>query len=71
VFAVVAWVIAGALSGLRYWLIRCDIQSDPTTGASAIRTFFLNITEAVGIALAVPLWVLSVHGRTNISALPI
>lgn len=55
VFAVVAWVIAGALGGLHYWLIRRDIQSDPTAGTSAIRSFFLNITEAAGISLVVPL----------------
>src|SRR6266700_3161088 len=55
VFVLVAWVIAGALGGLHYWLIRRDIQSDPAAGSSAIRAFFLNVTEAVGIAIAVPL----------------
>jgi hypothetical protein len=55
VFAVVAWVIAGTLGGLHYWLIRRDVQSNPTAGTSAIRSFFLNMTEAAGIALAVPL----------------
>jgi hypothetical protein len=54
VFAVVASAIAGALAGLHYWLIRRDMQHDPLAGASAIRSFFLNLTEALGIALAVP-----------------
>jgi Domain of unknown function (DUF5671) len=54
VFAVVASAIAGALAGLHYWLIRRDMQHDPQAGASAIRSFFLNLTEALGIALAVP-----------------
>ena len=54
VFAVVSLVIAGALAGLHYWLIRRDMQNDPAAGGSAIRSFFLNITEALGIVLAVP-----------------
>lgn len=54
VLAVAAWVIAGALAGLHYWLIRRDIRYDPTAGTSAIRSFFLNITEAIGIASAIP-----------------
>jgi hypothetical protein len=55
VFAVVAWVIAGILGGLHYWLIRRDVQSCPTAGANAIRAFFLNLATAIGITLAVPL----------------
>jgi hypothetical protein len=54
VFAVVASAIAGALAGLHYWLIQRDMRHDPLAGASAIRSFFLNLTEALGIALAVP-----------------
>ena len=54
VLAVAAWVIAGALAGLHYWLIRRDIRHDIAAGTSAIRSFFLNVTEAIGIALAVP-----------------
>ncbi|TMC20150.1 MAG: hypothetical protein E6J34_13585, partial [Chloroflexi bacterium] len=54
-FAVIALVIAGALAALHYWLIRRDVSSDATAGASAIRSFFLNMTEALGIAVAVPL----------------
>jgi hypothetical protein len=55
VFAVVTWVIAGALGGLHYWLIRRDMQTNPSAGTSAIRSFFLNITEAVAITIAAPL----------------
>src|SRR5450755_2281029 len=54
VFAGVSLVIAGALGGLHYWLIRRDMQNDPAAGNSAIRSFFLNMTEAIGIVLAVP-----------------
>jgi hypothetical protein len=56
VFAVFASTIAGVLAVLHYWLIRRDIRNDPAAGASAIRSFFLNITEAFGIALAVPMF---------------
>ena len=54
VFAGVALAIAGALGGLHYWLIRRDMQNDPAAATSAIRSFFLNMTEAIGIVLAVP-----------------
>ncbi len=55
VFAGVALGIAGALGGLHYWLIRRDMQNDSKAATSAIRSFFLNMTEAVGIVLAVPI----------------
>ncbi|GAC1433144.1 MAG: hypothetical protein PVS3B3_17900 [Ktedonobacteraceae bacterium] len=54
VFALVSWAIAGLLGGLHYWLIRRDMHNDPAAGESAIRSFFLNITAAIGISLAVP-----------------
>ena len=54
VFAGVSLGIAGALAGLHYWLIRRDMQNDPAGANSAIRSFFLNMTETIGIALAVP-----------------
>ncbi len=63
VFALVSWAIAGLLGGLHYWLIRRDMQNDPAAGGSAIRSFFLNIPEAIGIALAVPLIGFSVLGQ--------
>lgn len=55
VFVLVAVLIAGALGGLHYWLIRRDIRNDPVAGTDAIRSFFLNIAEAIGISLAVPI----------------
>jgi caffeoyl-CoA O-methyltransferase len=51
----VALVFAGPLVGLHYWLIRRDMSDDPAAGASAIRSFFLNVTEGIGVLLAVPL----------------
>lgn len=53
VFAVIGWLISGALGGLHYWLIRRDQQQDQTAGESAIRSFFLNMSEATGVLLAV------------------
>ncbi len=63
VFALVSWAIAGLLGGLHYWLIRRDIGNDPAAGGSAIRSFFLNTTEAIGIAIAVPFIGFSVLGQ--------
>src|SRR5690242_9288839 len=54
VFATVSWVIAGLLGGLHYWLIRRDMHNDPAASTSAIRSFFLNITEAIGVLVGVP-----------------
>ncbi|HXR64323.1 MAG TPA: hypothetical protein VN729_00255 [Ktedonobacteraceae bacterium] len=55
VFAIVGWLISGALGGLHYWLIRRDMKQDQAAGESAIRSFFLNMTEAGGILVVVPL----------------
>src|SRR5947209_4505177 len=55
VFALVSWVIAGLLGGLHYWLIRRDMQNDSTAANSGIRSFFLNIPEGVGAAIAIPI----------------
>src|SRR5260370_18174900 len=55
VLAVAAWVIAGTLAGLHYWLIRRDIRHDTAACSSAIRSFFLNVTGAFGLALSVPI----------------
>jgi hypothetical protein len=60
VFALVAWVIVGLLGGLHYWLIRRDMQGDPSSANSGIRSFFLNIPEGVGTAIALPLMGFSV-----------
>lgn len=55
VFAIVGWIISGALGGLHYWLIRRDLQSEPAAGTSPIRALFLNASEAIGMLLVVPL----------------
>jgi hypothetical protein len=55
VFALVSWVIVGLLGGLHYWLIRRDMQGDPSAANSGIRSFFLNIPEGVGAAIALPI----------------
>ncbi len=51
VFAIVGWIISGAIGGLHYWLIRRDLQTDPAAGTSPIRALFLNIPEATGTLL--------------------
>ncbi len=53
VFAVVAWLIALALGGSHYWLIRRDMRADPAAGSSGVRAFFLNATEAVSLPIGV------------------
>src|SRR5579883_2086719 len=63
VFAIVGWLIAGSLGGLHYWLIRRDLNSDPSAGGSAIRSFFLNATEAAGVLTLVPLIGFSIIGN--------
>src|SRR5579885_896329 len=52
VFAIVTWLITGLLGGLHYWLIRRDMQQDPEAANSAIRSFFLNMTELYVAPLA-------------------
>ncbi len=56
IFTIVSLLIAGALASLHYWLIRRDIRNDPAAGESAIRALFLNLTEAIGVAIVVPLF---------------
>ena len=53
VFFAVSWFIAGLFGILHYWLIRRDMHNDPAAGRSAIRSFFLNITELVDAPLAI------------------
>jgi hypothetical protein len=55
VFATISILIAGALGGLHYWLIHRDMLHDPAAINSGIRAFFLNLAEAVGIVLVVPI----------------
>jgi hypothetical protein len=58
VFFAVSWLIAAIFGILHYWLIRRDMQNDPTAGQSAIRSFFLNITELIDAPLAIVAMVL-------------
>ena len=53
VFFVVSWLIAAIFGILHYWLIRRDMRNDPAAGQSAIRSFFLNITELIDGPLAI------------------
>ncbi len=53
VFAIVAWLISGILGGLHYWLIRRDMRNDPAAATSGVRSFFLNMLEALGLLFAV------------------
>ena len=53
VFFAVSWLVAAIFGILHYWLIRQDIQNDPSAGESAIRSFFLNITELIVAPLAI------------------
>jgi len=53
VFALVSWPIAILLGGLHYWLIRRDMRGDPAAGTSAVRSFFLNATEAISLPVGV------------------
>jgi hypothetical protein len=53
VFFAVSWFIAGLFGILHYWLIRRDMHNDPAAGSSAIRSFFLNITELIDAPLAI------------------
>lgn len=72
VFFVVSWLIVGLLGGFHYWLIRRDIQSDATASASLIRSFFLNIIEAIVIAIGVPVFgfaVIQQFGQGNSGAI--
>lgn len=53
VFAVTAWIIAGALGALHLWLIRRDIAEYPEAGGGGVRAFFLNCAEAFGALIVV------------------
>jgi hypothetical protein len=43
----VTLIIVAGLGGLHYWLIRRDMASDPQPGASGVRSFTLNVAEAI------------------------
>jgi hypothetical protein len=52
-FAGVAWLIAGILGGVHYWLIRRDLETDPTAGPGGIRSFFLNAAQFIAVWVGV------------------
>lgn len=52
-FGALAWLIAGALGGFHYWLIRRDMRKYPEAGESAVRSLFLNGNEAIAAIVAV------------------
>jgi hypothetical protein len=60
VFFAVSWFIAAIFGILHYWLIRRDMHNDPAAGRSAIRSFFLNITELIDAPLAIAVSALAV-----------
>ncbi|MDE3230245.1 MAG: hypothetical protein KGO05_10215 [Chloroflexota bacterium] len=53
VLAVVTLIIVAGLGGLHYWLIRRDMASDPQPGESGVRSFTLNVAEAIATMVAV------------------
>ncbi|HEV2239254.1 MAG TPA: DUF5671 domain-containing protein [Ktedonobacterales bacterium] len=52
VLAITALVVALALGGLHYWLIRRDIATDPTAAGGAVRALLLNLAQAVAAIFA-------------------
>jgi hypothetical protein len=52
-FAGVAWLIAGILGGVHYWLIRRDLETDPIAGSGGIRSFFLNAAQFIAVWVGV------------------
>jgi hypothetical protein len=72
VFAAVAWIIALALGGLHYWLIRRDLRADPTAGGGGVRAFFLNAAEAVSLPLGVASSASAIGqlGQANVYGIP-
>ncbi len=52
-FAIVAFIVAGLIGGLHYWLLRRDMSADPSAGGGGVRSFFLNISAAIAILIAI------------------
>src|SRR6185369_850855 len=71
-FAGVAWLIAGILGGVHYWLIRRDLEADPTAGSGGIRSFFLNAAQFVAVWVGVATVASGIVnvGRPYYSAIP-
>lgn len=53
VLTIVTLIIVAGMGGLHYWLIRRDMASDPQPGTSGVRSFMLNLAEAVATLVAV------------------
>ncbi|GCE09423.1 hypothetical protein [Dictyobacter aurantiacus] len=66
-YACVAFLIAGLLGGLHYWLLRHDLRQEPQAAHSAIRSFFLNTTEGISVAFGVPLLAITFSGLATTS----
>ncbi len=52
VLAATALVVALALGGLHYWLIRRDIAADPGAATGAVRALMLNLAQAIAAGIA-------------------
>ena len=52
-FAIVAFIVAGLIGGLHYWLLRRDMSADPGASGGGVRAFFLNISAAIAILIAI------------------
>lgn len=53
VLTIVTLIITAGMGGLHYWLIRRDMASDPQPGTSGVRSFMLNLAEAIATLVAV------------------
>ena len=53
VLTIVTLIIVLGMGGLHYWLIRRDMASDPQPGTSGVRSFLLNLAEAIATLVAV------------------
>lgn len=69
-FAIVAFIVAGLIGGLHYWLLRRDLAADPHAGGEGVRAFFLNISAAISALIAIGAFAsgLSQLGLTDINA---
>jgi hypothetical protein len=52
VLASTALVVALALGGVHYWLIRRDIAADPGAATGAVRALMLNLAQAIAAIIA-------------------
>src|SRR5215813_10090602 len=46
IFTIVAFIVAGLIGGVHYWLLRRDMRADPAAGGGGVRAFFLNVSAA-------------------------